>query len=507
MTRPFRGAAAPSAHALFLSLCLSLPFGVRAGDDLKQSSSDNRIQQRAVEFRLGLEYLTLPGDESMGMLGASYLFEIAPGLYFGPSAYGAVSGKRGGFFTGGGELAYRAPLFSRLEIEAGIYVGGGGGALALVGSGLMLRPHVDLTWNFGSVRAGISASSVRFPDGDIDSNQIGLVLAFDDRFFYTAPDKVGEAVTVEHRGGVGFDRIALYAGTYRPRPGIEDNAGAAMGNIGLAGFRAEQSFGDRYRWGIEAAGAAKGSADGYAEVLGTLAVEVPEFPDYFSAGARLALGMGGGGSVPVGGGLLAKASAYGSLRLSSDYYVTLEGGYVMAPNGDFRALFATLQLGMQLDHPDRGKSTGTIDGWRWSGSVQHYVTAGRRDGSSGGIDLIGFKVDYQLGGGLYASGQALSAFGGGAGGFAVGLVGIGWETPLPIPALTAGVELLAGAAGGGGVQTEGGGIVQPIAYAGVDLGRGWSLRAGVGYVHSFKGSLDSAVLDLSLGYAFGAPRR
>jgi hypothetical protein len=499
---------APCCLHLLLALALTLSLGIPARADTGDATSDSPIKQRAAEFRLSLEYLSLPGDETMGMVGAAYLLEVVPGLYIGPSAYGAVSGKRGGFFTGGGEIAYRKALFSRCEIEAGFYVGGGGGGTALVGSGLMLRPHVDLTWSFGSVRAGVSASSVRFPDGEIQSNQIGLVLAFDDRFFYTDANRVGEATKTDTRGGVGFDRVAVLAGTYRPRPGVTDNSGRpATGHIGLAGFRAEQSFDEYLRWGIEAAAAARGSADGYAEVLGTLALELEAIPDRLSFGGRLAVGMGGGGAVSTGGGVLAKASLYATAPLTRDLYVTLEGGYVDALSGEFRALFGTLQIGMELDHPHRGSSYATIEGWQWSGSVQHYSSAARRDGSSDSLDLVGFKIDRQLSGGVYLSAQAHSAVAGGAGGFSVGLAGGGWETPHSAMGLFAGLELMIGAAGGGGVETNGGAIAQPMAYAGIDIGQGWSLRGGVGYIHSFKGSVDSTVLDLSVGYAFGSPTR
>src|SRR6185312_9047567 len=152
-----------------LWLILAFPLHVAAESGASESASETQIKQRAAELRLGLENWTLPGDETMGTVGVSYLLEVSPGIYMGPSVYGAASGKRGGFFSGGGEAALRVPLFSRLDLEAGLYVGGGGGGTAPVGSGLMLRPHVDLTWNFGAVRAGVSASSVYFPDGDIRS--------------------------------------------------------------------------------------------------------------------------------------------------------------------------------------------------------------------------------------------------------------------------------------------------------------------------------------------------
>lgn len=109
--------------------------------------------------------------------------------------------------------------------------------------------------------------------------------------------------------------------------------------------------------------------------------------------------------------------------------------------------------------------------------------------------------------GLYLTGQALSALGGGAGGYSVGLFGIGWESPAVLAKLRFGVEMLAGAAGGGGVDSSGGGIMQPMANASYPISSNWQVKAGAGMVKSFKGELDSPVFDLSLGYRFSLPRR
>jgi hypothetical protein len=126
--------------------------------------------------RLGYETVQLPGDEQMGLLGTSYLVEVARGLCLGPGVYSAVSGQRGGLFVVGAEAAVCTQLYGPIHLQAGLYVGGGGGGAAPVGGGLMLRPHIDLLWDFGSgYRAGVSWASVHFPSGQIDSQQFGLV--------------------------------------------------------------------------------------------------------------------------------------------------------------------------------------------------------------------------------------------------------------------------------------------------------------------------------------------
>jgi len=74
----------------FLWLILAFPLHVAAESGASESASETQIKQRAAELRLGLENWTLPGDETMGTVGVSYLLEVSPGIYLGPSVYGAA---------------------------------------------------------------------------------------------------------------------------------------------------------------------------------------------------------------------------------------------------------------------------------------------------------------------------------------------------------------------------------------------------------------------------------
>ncbi|MEO6744005.1 MAG: hypothetical protein ABIS28_14245, partial [Caldimonas sp.] len=110
--------------------------------------------------RIGFERIKLPGDERVGLVGTSYLVDVPllEGLSAGPAVYGAITGRRGGFFAIGGEAAWRRQLAGPLGIELGLFAGGGGGAGAPAGGGLMLRPHADLLWDFGRFALGLSVS-------------------------------------------------------------------------------------------------------------------------------------------------------------------------------------------------------------------------------------------------------------------------------------------------------------------------------------------------------------
>ena len=169
---------------LLLSLMLFLPGHLAAGILLV----DNRV-------RAGYEELTLPGNEKLGLLGLGYLFDSQldehASFYYGLGVYSAVSGQRGGFFTGGGEFGLRYRT-GRLVLDGGLFVGGGGGGAAPQGGGLMLRPHAGALYDFGRFSLGLEYSLVSFPNGNIDSDQFALVTEFSFQSVFADDDEFGD---------------------------------------------------------------------------------------------------------------------------------------------------------------------------------------------------------------------------------------------------------------------------------------------------------------------------
>lgn len=471
-----------------------------AGRAFAAGSAD--VIRRPALVRVGLERLALPAGEKMGMLGTSYLVEIAPEIYLGGAAYGAVTGQRGGFFTIGTELAWHHRLSAQWETEAGIYAGGGGGggATALVGGGLMLRPHVDLLRNFGGYRAGVSLSSVRFPSGRISSKQAGLVLSTDAGFSQLAGEET--AGLPGERGGVGFDRVQALVGTYR---GTILPAPKGQMTAGLAGFRMEQMLSPDSYWGIEAAGAASGGIEGYAEFLGTVGIEIPVWDDKVSLGGRVALGMGGGGAVSVGGGALAKAGVYAAANLTRNTRAALEFGYASAPNGQFRARYMTADLALDLDHPYATTGVMEADGYEWQGGVCHYSDAARQDGSISPLDAVVLKVSRKLNDAWYVAGQAHSAIHGNSGGYSAGMFGLGYRSAVFAGSLSGGAELMLGAAGGGGIASSGA-VIMPDVFVDWALDDMFGVRLGAGRLKSTGGTLNTRVAEISLRFSYSATR-
>lgn len=474
------------------------------------SPGDDAISRNFI-VKMGYENINLSNDQFMGIIGTTYLIEIGHGFYIGPAVYGAITGEQGGFFTLGGELAWHHHLFSKLELQTGIYAGGGGGGggYYLWGGGLMLRPHADLLWDFGLFKAGITASNVSFPnDGNVHSNQIGFTIAVDTHLNYYTPDYVGRRLATQGRQGFGGDRIMAIAGAYFPGTGVLKNDGTPSDStMGYVGTRYERFMNPWFYLGLEGSGAFSGGSAGYAEYLITLGVETSVLNNIVTIGSRAAAGMGGGGGVSVGGGFLGKLGAYATYNISRNVHFSLEGGYADAPDGDFKAPYCSANLVFDLDHPFDVNAQSIVDGYEFIFGSSHYFAAKVKNGEEHDLDLVTLKANRYVNDYVYLTGQAHSAYYGRSGAFSVGMIGAGLRSPILADRFSAGVEMLAGAAGGGSLDTEGGLVFQPMAYLGMKLGKTIGLKLGAGQIISAKGSLNSTVLDLALSFEYGAGRR
>lgn len=479
----------------FAALCLLMAAGpARAQTEVLPMSLQARFDPAHIE-----------GGERLGLVTTSLLFEAEPGLWFGPAVVGAAAGRRGGFFVLGGQVDSRWRLGEQWLGQLSLLVGGGGGGGAPVGGGLMLVPSASLLYDWGAVQAGLSLSRVNMPSGRIGSQQIGLVLNWDGRFRYFDAGEVGYSLSTAVHTGLGFDRLMLDSAQLH----VKARNGMPASSVRLVGARAERRAGDHYYWGVETAAATHGGADGYMELLGTGGWETSASAIGLSdlyLGARLSLGLGGGGAVDTGGGTLGKAAGVLRWELGRDAFVGFEAGAVRSGSGAYSARYAQWQVGLQLDHPGAPKVSPVV-GVAWSGSLQHVIKAKRKDGRQLDLDTVGIKLKRLVGPYFYLTGQAHSAVAGEAGAYSVGLAGGGVQTGLSDSGWRLSAELLGGAAGGGGVANQGGAVAQGMAYLSLSRNPGSEWQFGLGRIRGQHGELNSAVIDLSWTRSFGVGQR
>ncbi len=472
-------------------------------------------------LRFSFEEIDMPdAGEQMGLYGIGAYERFNPWLYGGITAYGAATGSRGGFFTGGYTLGMESKLTDKWNIDLGGYVGAGGGGAAPDGGGLHIRPHIGVKYNFNWGLLGLNYSYVDFPNGDISSDAIALSMDFP--FSSLINNSEDNGMTTTDYFGANWSNlsrhrshIAARVRTYSPATGSKTVSGRSLNNsLGLVGVEYSYFLNENWFTTFETAGAALGDVGGYAELLAGLGYRLPLTQnDRLAILPSLTIGGAGGGDVGTGGGFVARANLGLEYRLSTGLSIIMDSGYLTAPDGNFDTqyvgfnlayvmeTFAQDQKGAPLEETEVIQTTT----WRFRPAHQWYFDAQRKGNSTRDMQLLGGKIDRMLGNWWYITGQGLSAYGGEAGGYSEGHWGLGVVTPSWKNWHLFG-EMLIGAGGGGAVDSGSALMYKPSVGLEYKLNNDFSLQTGLGKVISNEGNLNANTLDISLVWRFGTPK-
>ena len=472
-------------------------------------------------LRFTFEEIKMPDPgEHMGLYSIGAHDQINSWMYGGITLYGAASGRRGGFFTGGYTLGMEHRFTEYLILDAGGYVGAGGGGSAAQGGGLMIRPHIGLKYDFNWSALGINYTYVDFPNGDISSDAIALSL--DIPFSSPNLDWENDELTAADYFGADWKNVSRHRShlaarvrAYSPASSSKNTSGGSLNDsLGLVGVEYSYFFDENWFTIFETAGAVSGGVGGYAELLAGIGYRLPlTKDDSLALLPTLTIGGAGGGTVETGGGFVARANLGFEYRLSPDFSLIMDGGYLTSPNGDFDTSHIGLNLAYVIEtfaQDQKGVPLTEIEliktnKWRFRPAYQLYFDAQRKGGASRDMQLLGGKIDWMGGDWWYLTGQGISAYEGGAGGYSeghwgVGILGPNWKNWQLYG------EMLIGAGGGGGVDSGSALLYKPSIGLDFNLNRDFSLQTGIGKVISKEGNLDSNILDVSLIWRFGSPK-
>ena len=476
--------------AFWASSALALTLAVGSG----AQAQDYRAQ--GFEIESGLDVLQSPNTLIEGLHRLYIGRRVSPAFSVGQSIYSGALGDAGGAFFWGFEGVATLPVSQRLSLSLSGFVGGGGGAAQVIGDGLMLRAGVALDYQLSpSWDVQAHAAWLRIDGAPIDGPTFGLGLRY----------RVGA-------GGLGFssgrvpefDAISVFATQTTSPSGTRTRPGAQQPDISMVGARFHVDTGPNTQLWFGGAGAARG-AQGYMQIMGGARYIQPVGGlSFFAEGSA---GFAGGGLVDTGAGLLLGAALGASMPVTRTMDVELSVGATMAPDGDFSA--ATLTLGL-MRHFNRDGMGGGAQRWAYTGGIQaQSAEAGFFITPRPGIDYVVMQhsaFDYFLGDRLYATGSAMTALQGGVAGYALGMVGLGYEMPLT-SRWSISVEGLLGAAGGGGVNTAGGIVAGLQADIDYRVGESWRISAGIGRLASIEsGGMQPMTLSLGVKIPFTTRR-
>ncbi len=465
-----------------------------------------------LKFRISTDILAQPKTILEGNVGKTIFYEFDNGLFLGGTIYSAALGNAGGLFIGGYEIGQKYYFNQNNFVEAALFYGGGGGAGVVGGDGMLLRPRVMIGQKVGDFEISAGAAYMHVTGSKISSPafEFSISRAINPLSAAGHVGVCGHCVRVSRSPYVSVQSVGASFKSYIPALGTKKRSGLPLEQFYLAGaginINMDHMWGKGWESFITASGAMGGDGEGYAEVLvgGRYGYDF----DWTNIYADLAVGLAGGGDVDTGGGVIVAANIGANWRIFGSAELEASIGYVAGISGGFQALVPSIKLSAPLGFAGgTAGSDGDYKPTHWSVSTGYSIIPEHKnmryahDKDTGFLGLTDFRGDLLIGNGFYMTGHALSVTTGGAGGFAIGLVGIGATLPIAEKIDLSG-ELLIGAAAGGAINVRGGLVTSAQLDLDYKLNETVSLTSNLGWIKAVKGGLNGVTVGVGVKLHF-----
>jgi len=384
-------------------------------------------------FRTSYQNLKF-NNEHLGLIETSYLFQFN-NFYTGISIYSAITGKRGGFFTGGITGGVQIPINS-ITLDNGIFIGGGGGGSAPQGSGLMTKIYSGILYRYKNYNFGLNINHIKFKDGQINSTQVGVLFdyKFKDIYFVNYPKLYGKYGNEK----ITFSPFILHYFPFHSKTTTNNK----QQNFSIIGAEIKKQYKNFFAY-LTAGGAFKGNSDGYAEYLFGIGKKYK----YFTL--KSAIGAGGGGRVDTKGGFIYKIESETNFK-----YLNASIGY-MGSYG-IKSFYGKFSFNKHFNFITVGNQNLKFRVKKFNFSLynESYLPSKtiRKNNNSKRLDILNIDLGEYINKNLLFFINAASAYNGNSGGYAVGMFG----SKLIYKYFFTKISI--GAAGGGSVDVGGGKI-------------------------------------------------
>jgi hypothetical protein len=496
-------------------------------NDLEGKELHNRIRlnyilidqpNRIYTYPDGTTYTLSP---SMGFWGLNYFFPLNDWLYTGAGFHGAAYGDQGGLFTLGVSLGVNFPISKKIDFDANLHFGGGGGFRSLVNGGGLLYPNIGLKYNTKNISFGLQYGYVNFFTGVQKGDNFSFFIEipttvrtssyanaqktfevnndYNNEFWDKPAVKNVQQITFDYFFPVGMTRNDGIANFNAATPITQ--------TLSVLGFEYQKYINkntflyahvDAMYGGLEA---------GFMDVFFGAGKNFLE-SKYINLFAKMGIGAAGGRIFPENG-LTVYPNAGFDVKLSKNFGLSLHGGYHRAVGGTFEAYTA----GFSIKH--YGLSGGTTNpytkeklktiktqGIRLYTENQTYLKVAKTHSSPLNLQMIALKLGYTINKRFYFVGETSFAYEGKSGGYAHGVFGLGITSNRFIKErFSIFAEALGGVAGGAGVDTGEGVMVKGIAGLNFHVNDNLSFHTSAGRIRLPLGSVNST--NINIGFSYG----
>ena len=478
-------------------------------------------------FRLNFIPVQMPSDAfpqlkpTMGLLGVHYQVPLNNWLYGGVGMHAALTGDQGGLFTLGVELGIKKQLFKNVFADVNVHFGGGGGYRYLVNDGAFINPNIGLKFQQKKYAFGVQYSHLNFYSGEIRSNSVSFFIEIPSVLRFSEYKNSEKQFIAKNESAENFWRKPATKNALQVRFDFfkpignsrKDDQSPLTETLAVLGFEYQKYVQKNTFLFIHTDAIYKGLRAGFMDLF--LGVGYHPYQNkYLNIFTKFSLGAAGGRIAPEGG-FMTYPSVGVDLKLTKNIAFSSHAGYYKALDGDLEAYtvgfgfkYYSNSGGTQKNNEQQDFTKFKTQGIKIHLQNQTYFDVPktdshyRSDNPNVDLQLITFKVTYNLNDTFYATGEAGYAYQGESGGYAHGMAGFGIDSPSFFKnKVNAFLEITGGAAGGAGVDTGEGLVIRPTIGFNYEITNRISLFASAGKMFSPTGNLN--VKNINIGFSFG----
>ena len=447
-------------------------------------------------------------ESNMGIIGV-HVNKMFNRSYVGLGMYGAITGERGGFFTLGLNAGHKFPIYKHVLLDTGIHFGGGGGASTPDGGGAFILPHANLELKLKHISVTVGYSNINFFDrGEIKSHQLNTSIQIPLKMNYASIDAAQNQYRLNDLQTSDWNRTPLRISAMMHLNNLSLQKGELKGNtVRLAGFEFNTYTNKNKFFFLKLDGAYHGIRAGYMDIIAGAGYHISFNNNKTNILGKFGIGAGGGGGVDTQGGFLIYPDISLEQQISGNVYASVNTGVLMSPNSHFKSHNWGVGLKYYLNtngiagvHSD---STPIFKGIEMIVKQDLYLDAARIKQPADDLYSISLQLNYLLNKNVYLAGQTAFANFRNGGAYAEGIVGIGFQTKyFAQEKYNFFIQSLAGAAGGGGINTKQGAIIKPGIGLNYKLNSDLAIRGALGYIKSIDGGVSSPTINIGINYRF-----